>query len=326
MRIAVIGPGAMGCLLAALLSKGGHEVWLVDRRPERARVLDRRGVLVSEAGDEGRDTRLRVPVHATADPGRVGEVELVIVAVKSRDTAEAGSAAGRMAGLKTSILTLQNGLGNLETLQDALGGDRVLAGVTSQGATSIGPGEVIHAGSGPTVVGEASGEASARARTIAEIFSAAGIPTEVTDDIESARWGKLVVNAGLNAVAALARVPNGALVTSENLQSAMREAVQEAVRVAEAKGITLPEEDMAAWSKEICRRTDKNINSMLQDLLRGRPTEIDAINGAVVREGRALGVPTPVNQLLAWLVRGIEETSDRRVPPPGSAGRKATAA
>ncbi len=309
MRIAVIGPGAMGCLLAGLLGKGGHEVWLVDRHPQRARTLNRRGVFVSEEEGGG----FRAQVQATATPQQVGPVDLVIVAVKSYDTAEAARAVRPLVGPQTTVLTLQNGLGNLEILQQALGMDRVLAGVTSQGATLTGPGEVVHAGAGPTVIGEPGGRISERALAVKEVLSAAGIPTEVTADLASALWGKLVVNAGVNAVGALSQVRNGVVPASANLRAAMREAVQEAVRVAEAKGIALPHQDMAARAEEICRDTANNINSMLQDLLRGRSTEVDAINGAVVREGVGVGVPTPVNQLLWWLTKGVEETHGQRV-------------
>jgi 2-dehydropantoate 2-reductase len=143
---------------------------------------------------------------------------------------------------------------------------------------------------------------------VQETFSQAGIQTEATTDLASALWGKLVVNVGLNAVGALAHVRNGGIMESASLRQVMGAAVREAVQVALARGIALPQSDMAAHAEGICRHTADNMNSMLQDVLRKRRTEVEAINGAVVREGPAVGVPTPVNQALLWLVKGIEET------------------
>ena len=312
MRIAVIGPGAIGCLFAALLSRAGNEVWLVDRHPQRARMLGRRGLFVSGSTalrhSQGVPQEFRATVRATADPQQVGPVDLVIMAVKSFHTPEAAQAATPLVGDETAVLTLQNGLGNLEVLQQALGAERVIGGVTSQGAAIVAPGQVHHAGDGPTVIGEPGGTLSERLLGIQEEFSQAGIQTDVTTNLPSALWGKLVVNAGLNAVGALAHVRNGAIMESAHLRRVMGAAVREAVAVAKAKGISLPYPDMAAHAEEICQRTANNMNSMLQDLLRQRPTEVEAINGAVVREGSAAGVPTPVNEALLSLIKGIEDT------------------
>ena len=324
MKIAVIGPGAIGCLFGALLSRAGNEVWLVDRHPQRARMLNRRGLLVSGAsgpsgtlsdslgrgvlkGRAGADG-FRAAVRATANPQEVGPAQLVMVAVKSFDTAEAAAAAKQLVGSGTTVLTLQNGLGNVEVLQEALGEERVIGGVTSQGATMVAPGHVYHAGDGPTVIGECAGSLSERLLAVQETFSQAGIQTEATTDLASALWGKLVVNVGLNAVGALAHVRNGGIMESASLRQVMGAAVREAVQVALARGIALPQSDMATHAEGICRHTADNMNSMLQDVLRKRRTEVEAINGAVVREGPAAGVPTPVNQALLWLVKGIEET------------------
>jgi len=308
MRIAIIGPGAIGCLFAAILSKAEHEVWLVDRHPQRARMLSRRGIFVTGTSLAGQAEEFRASVRATADPQQVGPVDLVMVAVKSFDTPEAAHTAKLLLGPETTVLTLQNGLGNLESLQQVLGDERVLGGVTSQGATIVTPGQVHQAGQGPTIIGEPRGELTERLLDIKDAFSEAGIYAEVTADLASARWGKLVVNAGINAVGALAHVRNGGIMESASLRQAMGAAVQEAVRVAAAKGITLPQADMVAHAEEVCQRTANNINSMLQDLLRKRRTEVEAINGAVVREGAAAGVATFVNETLLYLIRGIEET------------------
>ncbi len=308
MRIAIVGPGSIGCLFGGLLSQGGHDVWLVDRHAERAHLLDRRGIWVSGVSGE-----FRSPVHATNQPRDVGAADLVLIAVKSYDTAAAAVTAQSMVTPETSVLTLQNGLGNLETLQQALGADRVIAGVTSQAATLIAPGQVHHAGVGMTVIGEPSGEVSERLTATESAFSEAGVQVELTTQLPSVMWAKLAVNAGINAVATLAQVRNGGIMESASLRQVLRSVVSEVEQVAQAKSIRLPRSDMVLHAEETCQRTANNLNSMLQDYYRQRRTEVDAINGAVVREGAAVGVPTPVNRALADLIRGLEETYAARV-------------
>jgi len=308
MKIAIVGPGSIGCLFAGLLSQGGHDIWLVDRHPDRARLLDRRGVWVSGISGE-----FRSPVHATTHPREVGPAELVLIAVKSYDTPGAAAAAQPISNAETTVLTLQNGLGNLEALQQALGADRVIGGVTSQAATLISPGQVHHAGAGSTTIGEPSGEVSERLAAIAGAFSESGLQTELTTQLESVLWGKLAVNAGINAVATLAQVRNGGIMESAHLRAVLHSVVSEVEQVARAKGIRPPFPDMAAHAEEMCQRTANNLNSMLQDFYRQRRTEVDAINGAVVRAGAAAGVPTPANQALHGLIMGLEETYAARV-------------
>jgi len=219
MKIAIVGPGAIGCLLGGLLSRAGHEVWLIDRRPERAALLDRRGVSISGVGGE-----FNAPVRATASPTEAGIADLIIVAVKSYDTAAAAEAAQSLVGSQTTVLTVQNGLANVEALQSRLGSDRVVAGATSLGVTRLESGQVQHAGRGATVIGELDGRLTDRLKEIAGVLSSTGLEVETTTDVVSALWGKLAVNAGLNAVATLARVRNGGLVQSESLLGLLRSA------------------------------------------------------------------------------------------------------
>ena len=308
MKIAIVGPGAIGSLFAGMLSRGGHDVWLIDRDAERARLLSRRGIWISGPMGE-----FNAHVRATAAAGEVGEAGLVLIAVKSYHTEAAAGGAEPLVGAETAVLSLQNGLGNLEILARVLGERHVIGGVTSQGATLISPGQVRHAGHGVTVVGELNGQLTQRLRDIAAAFSASGIHAELTADLDSVLWGKLAVNAGVNAVATLAQVRNGGILESRSLRDLMRAAVGEAAAVGQAKGIQMPEEDVPSYAEGICQRTADNVNSMLQDIRRQRQTEIDAINGAVVRAGEAAGVPTPTNSVLTKLIRGIEQTYDARI-------------
>jgi 2-dehydropantoate 2-reductase len=308
MKIAVVGPGAMGSLFAGMLGRGGHEVWLVDRRPERARLVSRRGIWISGVTGE-----FNAQVRVTADPAEAGTAGLVLIAVKCYDTEEAARSAEPLMGAESVALSLQNGLGNLEVLARAFGAERVIGGVTSQGATLIAPGQVRHAGEGVTTIGELNGELSQRLREIAAAFSVSGMHTELTADLQSVLWGKLAVNAGVNAVAALAQVRNGGILESRHLRELMRSAVRETVEVAAAKGVEMPEGDMESYAEGVCQRTADNVNSMLQDVRRQRRTEVDAINGVVVSEGAAAGVPTPTNAVLTTLIRGIEQTYAARI-------------
>ncbi|MBN1460774.1 MAG: 2-dehydropantoate 2-reductase [Armatimonadetes bacterium] len=308
MKVAVVGPGAMGSLFGGMLSRGGHEVWMIDCQAERARTLSKRGIWVSGVSGE-----FNAPVHATTEPDEVGSAGLVLIAVKAYDTGSAAQTAQQLVGEGTTVLTLQNGLGNVEVLARHLGSDRVVGGVTSQGATLIAPGQVRHAGYGNTIIGEQNGDLTQRLRELAAGFAGCGIHCELTDDLESVVWGKLAVNAGVNAVATLAQVRNGGILESASLRGLMRAAVQEAAAVAEAKGIHLPEEDMPSYAEGICQRTADNVNSMLQDVHRRRRTEVDALNAAVVEQGRLVDIPTPTNAALTELIRGLEQTYEARI-------------
>lgn len=310
MKIAVVGPGAMGCLFGAMLSQAGHELWLIDRDSKRASQLAREGLLIT--GVEG---ETRATPHATDRATDVGVADLVLIAVKSYDTAGAADSARPLVGPTTTVLTLQNGVGNLEVLTAQLGADRVIGGATAQAATLLGPGRVNHAGVGETIIGEPGGGESTRVTEFSSLLSRAGLPTTVTTDLPAVLWGKLTVNAGINAVATLAQVPNGAILDSPALRQAMRSAAGEAAAVGEASGFRAVAADMVKYTEDICRQTAKNTNSMLQDVRRQRRTEIDAINGAVVQQGEAVGVTAPTNRLLATLVRGLEQTHSVRIEP-----------
>jgi len=309
MRIVVVGPGAMGCLLAAYVARAGHDTWLLDHRPDRARSLNRRGLRV----ETPRGRRFDVRVQATADPGRISSPDLIIVAVKSYATATAAAAAALLLGPATAVLTLQNGLGNVETLAAAVDPSRVLGGVTAHGAHLVAPGRVRHAGTGETVIGRPAGVRPERGvlglRQTADLLTAAGFPTCITRNLPGALWGKVVVNAAINPVGALVGVPNGALVAGPPLRALIGRVAQETAGVAAAADIRLPFRDPVARTEEVCRRTAANLNSMLQDILAGRRTEIDAISGKVAETAAALGHAAPLNAALRDLVRGLETKS-----------------
>ena len=308
MRIAVIGAGAMGSLFGSLLAAVAPVV-LVNHRKAHIDAINAKGLSV-----EGPDGSCRVQrLAAVSDPKALGErFDLAIVFTKAGQTRAAAETAARLLKPGGVALSLQNGLGNREVLAEVLGPRRALVGVTSQGATLVGPGHVRHAGDGPTWIARA-GPPERVAAAVCRLFNAAGIQTELADDADALVWGKLIVNVGINALAALLRVPNGVLAAEPACQGLMAQAVAEAVAVAHARGIALPYPDPLAHVKAVCRRTAQNRASMLQDVLRGAPTEVAVINGAVARLAGELGLAAPVNTLLTALVAALEATAASRL-------------
>jgi 2-dehydropantoate 2-reductase len=248
-----------------------------------------------------------------SNPSEAGKVALAIVLVKSYDTQSAIHSLKELLSPDGLVLTLQNGVGNFEILNEAFPG-RVLLGTTTMGAMTLGPGRFRHTGFGDTHVGELDGMIRERTRTIgAHLARMNSGPVHVVDNALGCVWSKLIINAGINAPATLLRVRNGDLPETEAGRELIHEIVTESLCVVEAKGIDLVFEDPEARVFAVCRSTATNINSMLQDVLAGRRTEIDFINGAVAREGNKLGIPVRVNWTLALLIKALEASAGKRV-------------
>lgn len=305
MYFLVVGPGAMGCLFAARLKKAGFDVTLLDYIEKRATQTNKQGILVQGVTGE---YLVHVPTVSGSFPA---EPDMVLLCVKSYKTREAAQALNRDIGAQTVVVTLQNGVGNVEILQEIFGEERVLGGVTAEGATLLDPGKIRHAGQGDTIVGP-GGNPNGPAEKLVSAFNQAGFKSKSADNINDLIWGKLIVNVGINALTAITRLKNGRLPELPGTHRIMEEAVKEAVAVALAKGIDLPHPDPLGRVIEVCHATAENVASMLQDVLGERQTEIDAINGAIVREGKLLSIPTPVNLVLTSLVQTIQETYPER--------------
>jgi 2-dehydropantoate 2-reductase len=304
MKVAVLGAGAMGALFGGMLAEAGCEVWLVDVWREHVEAIGREGLhIVGSAGE-----RTIRNLRPTCRPEEAGVADLVLVFVKSTVTEAAVAGARSLFGPRTLVLTLQNGLGNIEKIATVVAPGQMVAGVTTYGANVLGPGRIRHAGSGPTSVGELDGSLSPRIQSVAETLNHAGIESHVSDNVLGLIWGKLMVNVGLNALTALTGLRNGQLLDFEETEELMALAVLEAAEVARAKGIRLPYDDPVEHAKAVARATGENRSSMLQDVSNRRRTEIDMINGAIVREGKALGLQTPVNLALWNLVRMQERS------------------
>ncbi len=286
MQLTLVGTGALACLFGARLAPVAN-VTLVGTWPAGLAALQAQGIVLEEPGATARVAVGAAPLGAPLPPA-----DLALVLVKTWQTASVVPHLPALLKPGAPAVTLQNGLGNLEVL-----GPHAVQGVTTLGATLLGPGRVRAGGAGPTHI--------AGPAWIADLLCRAGCDAHPADpaEIEALVWGKLVVNCGINPLTALLRVPNGELLARPEAAGLMAQAATECAAVAHAKGLRLPFADPVARVREVARRTAANHSSMFQDVVRGAPTEIDAINGAVARAGQRLGVPTPVNEVLYRLVK-----------------------
>ena len=303
MKIVIVGAGAMGCLYGAKLSlAASNEVYLLDVWQEHVDAINKNGLILEEQGVDV----VYKNVKAISDAKEAGVCDLAIIFVKSTFTSAAVQNNREIFGPDTVALTLQNGLGNVELICDVIGSANVIAGTTACGATMLGPGKVRFAGRGKTIIGEIDGKESARTIAISEALQNAEFETEISLNVMGLIWDKLLINVGINALTGITKLYNGELLDFPEIDELLEEAVKEAMAVAKAKGIALKTEDPVENTKQVCRNTAKNKSSMLQDVLNGKLTEIQMINGAIVREGKALGIATPVNMVLTNLITFIQ--------------------
>ena len=303
MKIVIVGPGAMGCLFAAFLSKSKEAVWLLDKNKEGAAKLNEIGISL-----EGTSGAWQAKPKTTANVQDIGKADLILICVKSFHTKQAIEQIKPLLQQNTKIMTLQNGIGNIEIIAELAGEDRVIGGITSEGATLIDIGKIRHAGHGETIVGTLDGKVPVEIRSIREVFNRVGLQTKMSRDIKGLVWSKLIINTGINALSAITRLPNGKLTEFEGTKRILRDAVTEATRVAKRKRIKLIYDDPLAKVEAVCEGTASNTSSMLQDVLRKKRTEIDFINGVIVRLGQELGIAVPTNRLLTDLVKTIESS------------------
>ena len=309
MRVTVVGPGAMGCLFAAAFArKKAAEVWLLDRNPKRAKRLSQSGLKV-----EGMGQTFTVKVNVTSKLKDIPGTDLIIMAVKAYDTESAVKKIEPLIGQDTNVLSLQNGIGNIEMIAEVAGIDKVLGGVTSTGSTLISEGFVRFAGKGETVIGKVGGSLTVPMRGIRELFNKSGFDTRLSKDINGVIWSKLIINVGINALSGITRLCNGKLIESQGTREILSLVVTEAVKVAKKKRIKLIYDDPIQKAESVCRATETNISSMLQDILKKKMTEIDYINGAIVRQGKSLGIATPANVIMTDLIKSIESSYCQQV-------------
>lgn len=294
MKVAVMGAGAVGCYFGGMLARAGHDVTLV-ARPQHVEAIRRDGLRM-----ETRSFDERVRLAASSDAAAVAGADLVLFCVKSTDTEAAGQALRPHLKPDALLLCLQNGVDNADRLRAVLPRHSVAAAVVYVATEMAGPGHVKHHGRGELVIEPSSGSDAA-----AQALVAAGVPTEVSGNVRGALWLKLILNSAYNAVSAITQLPYGKTVAGEGVWDLMRDVVDECVAVARAEGVQLPADPHEAVRK-LAPSMPSQFSSTAQDLARGKRTEIDYLNGLVVRRGQALGIATPANRVLWALVKLLE--------------------
>jgi 2-dehydropantoate 2-reductase len=296
-----MGAGAVGCYYGAMLARAGHTVVLVGR-PAHVEAVAARGLrLETRAFDD------HVPLAASTDASAVRGADLVLFCVKSTDTEAAAAQIGPHLAPGALVLTLQNGVDNDARVRAVLPAHEVAAAVVYVATEMAGPGHVKHHGRGELVIAP-----SRRSEEVARQLEAAGVPTQISDNVRGALWAKLILNCAYNALSAITQLPYGVLSQGRGVGEVLRDVVAECLAVAKAEGVEVPG-DTAAAVRGIAQTMPSQYSSTAQDLARGKLSEIDHLNGLVVRRGEALGVPTPANRVLFVLVKLLEGKQAARV-------------
>lgn len=294
LRFAIMGAGAVGCYFGGMLARAGHQVTLIGRGAHVQAIRQQGLRLDTQTFDE------TLHVTATTDVAAVRDAQIVLFCVKSTDTVSAAAQIAPHLDPAAIVLSLQNGVENAELLKAALP-QQVIAAVVYVATEMAGPGHLRHHGRGELTIG-----ASAASERIATLFTAAGIPVQVSDNVVGAQWAKLIINCAYNAISAITQMPYGRLMQGEGIETLMQSVVDECRAVSDAAGIHVPGDSMQEV-RRIAQTMAGQFSSTAQDLARGKPNEIDHLNGYVCRQAQALGISTPVNHALTCLVKLLAE-------------------
>jgi len=311
MEIAIVGAGVLGSIFGVLFGEKGFDVTLIEVLKERVHLVDKEGMWLQ--WPDGKRSHSKISITAEVD--NVGIKDVVMIAVKGYNTRSAIESALPMMGDHTVVLSVQNGLGNLEVIAEVVGPERVVGGITAHSGMPVSMNEVRYVGGlGPLlVIGTYDGIPRPGFEKMVERFTAAGLDVQTTLDINSVIWKKLIANVSTNAVAALTGLTGSIAVNHEPSIKIIEALSQELARVARAKGIDFPElNDPLDFSLRAFGFTKDNRVSMLQDVEAGRPTEIGTLNEVIVSEGQRYDIPTPYNEAVSWLIRGVEERNRQK--------------
>ena len=306
MKIVIIGAGAIGRLFGVYLIRGGHQVSLVDPNPKVVEAINGQGIGFMEEGATDPDAVTFVPARAVVHAGEIRETDLSFLAVKSYDTLSAVRDASHLLSRTTPIISLQTGLGNIEIMEKVVATEAIIGGFTFMAATALGPGIVRQGGKGKTYLGETGGGMSERVRSIAAMMTGAGLVCTPVHRLMGRLWCKVIVYSAINALSAVLQVQNGDLLKSVESVTLLKRLVDEGTRVARAHAVDLVFHDLYGLLFDACRRTSGNLSSMLQDILSGQRTEIEAQCGALAWYGSQAGVQTPTQETMMELVRLLE--------------------
>jgi 2-dehydropantoate 2-reductase len=306
----MIGSGAMGSVYGGLLAHAGFDVTLIDPREDHISRVQRDGVIVE--GVRGRHV-IRLPAlttHAGLPPA-----DFVIVFTDANSTHEAARTAREVLKLEGFALTLQNGIGNVEKLVAELGKPRVIAGVTMNSGALPEAGRAAYTNAGVTSIGELDGRTTPRLEEVEHMLNQAGIETRIVQDPMAEIWTKFVLNCAINSLTAITGLRSGEMYRTPEVNALQDRVLDEILAVVERKGIRLTEPDMRKKIKDHCR-VRYNRPSMMQHVERGQRTEIDALNGALVREAKALGIAVPYNEAVVAVVKGVEKSRRQTLHEP----------
>ncbi len=304
-QVAVVGAGAVGCYFGGMLARAGASVTLIGRAPH-VEAINRDGLFIDSI-----HFKESVAVSATTGLEAVRKAQLVLFSVKTVDTESTARLLAPLLAPQTLVVSLQNGVDNVERIDLAAGIDAVPA-VVYIAAEMIGLGRIKHSGRGDLIIGSPSPDhhfSESRLEEVASVFTRAGVPCRVSRDIRSELWKKLIMNCAFNAVSALSRTKYGRIARDAGSIEVITHVINEAVAVGKAEGVQLSADTMIAAALKLgSEAIPEAVSSTAQDIARGKPTEIDSLNGFLVRRGHELGVPTPVNQTLYSLVKLLEES------------------
>ena len=297
IKIAVMGAGAVGCYYGGMLARAGHAVTLIGR-PQHVTAVQRDGLFM-----ETQSFQAHLPMRASTDASGIEGAQLVLCCVKSTDTESAATDMAPHLEPDAIVLSLQNGVDNAERLQARLGRP-VAAAVVYVATEMAGPGHLKHHGRGELVIGPAPGS-----EQLVQLFDAAGVPVQISDNVAGALWAKLILNCAYNALSAITQLPYGRLVQGKGVDGVMRDVVSECLAVAQGAGVSVPGDVWEAVER-IARTMPSQLSSTAQDLARHKRSEIDHLNGYVLRKGAALGIATPVNRVLHTVVKLLESRAE----------------
>jgi len=317
-RVAVMGAGAVGSYFGGMLARSGVHVTFITR-PAHAVAIRANGLFMDTL-----TFKERVTVECATDASGVKDAEFVLFSVKTLDIEDAARAIAPHLAPGAIVVSLQNGVDNVARIRAASGIDAIPA-VVYVAAAIPEPGRIKHSGRGELIIGDFPGSAHAqdpqptRTGRVAALFTGAGVPCKVSDNIEADLWTKMVMNCAGNPITAIAQTSYGHAARNPETRELMRKVIEESVAVARASGVRLPDVDMAEAGLKLAETLGEATSSTAQDLARGKRTEIDSLNGYIVRRGAELGIATPVNFALHALVKMIEQGAERRGKPAGSA-------
>ena len=299
--IVIMGAGSLGSLYGGILAEAGQDVILIRRSREYVEAIRERGLRIS--GLRG-DRIIKAKVET--DPERVGQADLILFTAKSFHTEQAAKDSLAMVGPQTTLLSLQNGVGHIETIANIVGREKVLGGLSTHNAVYVEPGHIRHAMDGLTTIGELDGSVTERVTRISQTLNDAQIKTETSDNILGGLWTKLLICVSAITLNGMLDLPGSMMIEIPELRDVIMKAAQEVIDVARAQGIKLTVDDPMSWLIHIERNHKAGKSSMRQDLEKGARTEIDAFSGFILGEGRRLGIPTPYNEVLVGIIKGLE--------------------